>query len=111
MDRSELALVALGGFAGAILRYAVSVAIPGAGGTLAVNVLGCFALGTFITSVSSRRAQLFFGTGLLSSLTTYSTFAVQTASLSPMGGALNVGANYALGFAAAALGLAFGGRR
>lgn len=104
-------MVALGGFAGATLRYAVSVAIPGAGGTLAVNVLGSFALGTFITSVSSHRAQLFFGTGLLSSFTTYSTFAVQTASLSPVGGALNVGANYALGFAAAALGLTFGGRR
>ncbi|AFK18066.1 CrcB family protein [Haloferax mediterranei ATCC 33500] len=111
MDRSELTLVAFGGFVGAILRYLVSVAVPGAGGTLTANVLGSFILGTFITSVSSRRVQLLFGTGMLSSFTTYSTFAVQTASLSMTGGLVNIGANYALGFVAAAAGIAVGRRR
>ncbi|ELZ94933.1 CRCB integral membrane protein [Haloferax mucosum ATCC BAA-1512] len=111
MDRSELALVAAGGFLGAMLRYGVSLVVPGAGGTLTANVVGSFVLGTFITSVSSRRAQLLFGTGMLSSFTTYSTFAVQTASLSMLGGVANVGANYTLGFVAAAAGLAVGRRR
>ncbi|WP_411965230.1 CrcB family protein [Haloferax sp. YSMS24] len=111
MDRSELALVAVGGFLGATLRYLVAVAVPGTGGTLVVNVLGSFALGTFVTTVSSRRVQLLFGTGLLSSFTTYSTFAVQTAGLTMTGGLVNVGANYALGFAAAALGLVVGGKK
>ncbi|SEK87852.1 fluoride efflux transporter FluC [Haloferax larsenii] len=111
MDRSELALVAVGGFLGATLRYLVGVAIPGTGGTLAVNVLGSFVLGAFITTVSSRRAQWLFGSGVLSSFTTYSTFAVQTAGLSMTGGLLNIGANYVFGFVAAGLGIALGRRR
>ncbi|KAB1192576.1 CrcB family protein [Haloferax sp. MBLA0076] len=111
MDRSELALVAVGGFFGATLRFLVAVGIPGTGGTLVVNVLGSFVLGTFVTTVSSRRVQLLFGTGLLSSFTTYSTFAVQTAELTMTGGLLNVGANYVLGFSAAALGLFVGGKK
>ncbi|MFC7204762.1 fluoride efflux transporter FluC [Haloferax namakaokahaiae] len=111
MERSELALVGLGGFVGAILRHAVSVLVPGAGGTLAANVLGSFVLGVFITTITSRRAQLLLGTGVLSSFTTYSTFAVQTAQLTTMGGLTNVGANYVLGFTAAFLGLVVGRTR
>ncbi|WP_135805778.1 fluoride efflux transporter FluC [Halorussus marinus] len=100
-----LALVAIGGFAGAVARYAVGVALP-AGfpwGTLAVNVAGSFALGAL--SYESRlvgrvgpRTRLMAGTGFLSSFTTYSTFAVETAALSPALAVANVGANYGLGF-------------
>jgi len=44
------------------------------------------------------------GTGFLSSLTTYSTFAVQTYQAAPLVAAGNVGANYALGIAGVLLG-------
>jgi CrcB protein len=107
------ALVAVGGFAGAVLRYVVSITLP-AGfpwGTLAANVAGSFALGALVyeTKLAGRigpRARLIAGTGFLSSFTTYSTFAVETASLSSALAVTNVGANYALGFAAVLAGRA-----
>jgi CrcB protein len=55
--------------------------------------------------------RVLVGTGLLSSFTTYSTFAVETAALAPSMGLVNVGANYALGIVAASLGVAWGRRR
>ena len=106
-------LVAVGGFAGATLRYAVTVALPGGfpWGTLAVNVAGSFALGVLLYEARlagrlGRRTRLLVGTGFLSSFTTYSTFAAETAALSPILAAANVGANYALGFAAVLAGRA-----
>jgi len=106
-------LVAVGGFAGAVLRHAVAVALPGGfpWGTLAVNVTGSFALGVLLFEATvagrlSAETRLVLGTGLLSSFTTYSTFAVQTAALSPMLAVANVAANYALGFAAVLAGRA-----
>ncbi|MFB6250861.1 MAG: CrcB family protein [Halobellus sp.] len=111
-DRLIPVLVALGGFVGAACRYAVGVAVPGSApvGTLAVNVLGSLALAASVGVVRSRRLRYFLATGLLSSFTTYSTFAVQTVSLGPVWGLANVGANYALGFAAVLAGLALGRR-
>lgn len=106
-------LVAVGGFVGAVLRHAVAVALPGGfpWGTLAVNVAGSFALGVLfyedrLTGRLGPRTRLLLGTGLLSSFTTYSAFAVETAALSPSLAAANVGANYALGFAAVLVGRA-----
>ncbi|UPV76173.1 CrcB family protein [Halorussus limi] len=106
-----LLLVAVGGFAGATLRHAVAGALPGGflWGTLAVNVAGSFALGVllFEAKVAGRlgaETRLVLGTGFLSSFTTYSTFALQTAALSPGWAVVNVGANYALGFLAAVAG-------
>ncbi|MFC6990073.1 fluoride efflux transporter FluC [Haloplanus sp. GCM10025708] len=110
-DRIDPLLVAAGGFVGATLRYGVGLAVPGVTGTLVVNVLGSFALGAVVALMPRHRIQLLVGTGLLSSFTTYSTFAVQTVTLGPELGALNVGANYALGVVAALLGLAAGRRR
>ncbi|WP_435345470.1 fluoride efflux transporter FluC [Haloarchaeobius sp. HRN-SO-5] len=106
-----LALVAAGGFAGANARYGVAVVLAGLPtglvGTLAANVAGCVLLG-FLLSLEdgavSRRARLAVGTGFLSSFTTYSTFAVDTATSPPALALANVGANYALGFAGVALG-------
>ncbi|ELZ30045.1 camphor resistance protein crcb [Halogeometricum pallidum JCM 14848] len=109
-NRVDPLLVAAGGFVGAMLRYGIDASLPGVGGTLAVNVLGSFALGVLLTAVRHPRIHILLGTGVLSSFTTYSTFAVQTASLGPTWGLANVGANYALGFAAALAGLAAGGR-
>jgi CrcB protein len=106
-----LALIATGGFLGAVLRHLVAVALPTAfpWGTLAANVGGTFLLGFLLyerhladrLSVDTR---LIAGTGFCSSFTTYSTFAVETTQLSPELAALNVGANYALGFLAVLLG-------
>ena len=106
-------LVAVGGFAGAVLRHAATVALPGGfpWGTLAVNVAGSFALGILLYEARlagrlSPGTRLLVGTGFLSSFTTYSTFAVETAALSPTLAVANVGANYALGFAAVLAGRA-----
>ncbi|MFB6092706.1 MAG: CrcB family protein [Haloquadratum sp.] len=111
-DRLVPLLVALGGFCGAVSRSLVGAAVPGSEplGTLAVNVLGSFVLALSVGAVRSRRFRFFLATGLLSSFTTYSTFAVQTASLGAVWGVANVAANYALGVAAALAGLEAGRR-
>ncbi|WP_336036396.1 CrcB family protein [Halobacterium yunchengense] len=112
------ALVGVGGFAGSVLRYAVALVVPGLGGTLAVNAVGSFALGALVyeavgSSALGDGARTLLGTGFLSSLTTYSTFAVETASVAPPLMAANVLANYALGFlgvvAGRALAVRYGG--
>lgn len=98
-----LALVGVGGFAGANLRYAVSLFAPGLTATLAVNAAGSLLLGFLVYEAAARgvladESRTVLASGFLSSLTTYSTFAVQTAGVSP---ALMVGtvvANYGLGF-------------
>ena len=108
--RAGAVLVAAGGFVGASLRYGVGAALPGAAGTLAANVVGSFVLGVAVSTPSDPRTRLFLGTGLLSSFTTYSTFAVETANATPALGTLNVAATYALGVAAALGGLAVGRR-
>lgn len=111
-------LVALGGFFGSIARYGVTLVVPGLPGTFAVNVTGSFALGyVFYTTVTtdriSQRARLFVATGFLSSYTTYSLFALETASVSLVWGLLNVLGSYACGFGAVLVGrrLALGGTR
>lgn len=101
-----LLLVAVGGFLGAVLRHAIAVSLPTEVlGTLVVNVVGSFALGVLLyeahlANVLSAETRLVVGTGFLSSFTTYSTFAVQTLSLSPQLAVANVAGNYALGFLA-----------
>jgi CrcB protein len=108
-----VALVAGGGFAGANARWLLAVSLPALGGTLAANVLGAFALGTVVATVAAGRltpaTRAALATGFLSSFTTYSTFAVESALAgSPALVLGNVLATYAFGFAAAAVGLALG---
>jgi CrcB protein len=105
-------LVGAGGFCGAVSRYAVDVAVTTAIaggafplGTLVVNVVGSFALGALTGVLRNRRRRLFLATGLLSSFTTYSAFAVETTQLDPLAGAANVGATYGLGILAAIAGV------
>ncbi|MFC7235097.1 fluoride efflux transporter FluC [Halosegnis marinus] len=123
MDRERattLALVAGGGAAGAVCRHAVALAADAtlpAGfpfGTLAANVLGAFLLGVLLYERRLRdavpaRVRLVAGTGFLSSFTTYSTFAAETAALPPALAAGNVAATYALGFLAVVGGRAVAG--
>jgi CrcB protein len=111
MRRVDPLYVAVGGFVGAILRWGVGVVVPNEPGTLVVNVVGSFALGVLVTVATTHRTRLLVGTGLLSSFTTYSTFAVETAGLVPTMGLVNVGANYTLGIAAAFAGIVWGSRR
>ncbi|WP_144905220.1 CrcB family protein [Halobellus captivus] len=109
-DRLLPVLVALGGFLGAAGRYLVGTLATGPTGTLLVNVAGSFALALAVRAVDSTRLRFFLMTGLLSSFTTYSAFAVETTSLGLTFGLANVAANYALGFTAAFLGLLIGRR-
>jgi CrcB protein len=104
-------LIAMGGALGANVRYLTGLVVPGLGGTFVANVVGCFLLGFIVyeaeyTSIISHRSRLVFGTGFLSSLTTYSTFAVETAQAAPLVGVANVVGNYAVGFAAVLVGRA-----
>ncbi|WP_049928598.1 fluoride efflux transporter FluC [Halopiger goleimassiliensis] len=98
------ALIGIGGFAGANLRLFATGIVPEVPGVLLVNALGSFVLGFLAyeaeyADLLDRRSRLVFTTGFLSSLTTYSTFAVQ-ASLAAepwLLGAIVVG-NYGFGF-------------
>lgn len=113
-DRIEtLTLVAGGGLAGALCRYAIAAVLSGPlpWGTLAANATGAFLLGVLLYERRLRgavptRLRLVAGTGFLSSFTTYSTFAVETAALPPLLAAANVAATYGLGALAVVAGRA-----
>lgn len=75
--------VALGGAAGAVLRYGLAQVIRGPLGTLSANVIGCFAMGVLYVWLAQRgdvsdATRAFLMTGLLGALTTYSTFSLET---------------------------------
>lgn len=85
--------VGLGGFVGALARFYISAAVLRAAGdrfgfvaTLAVNLIGCLAIGV-LWSLSLRTnwlspvMQRCLITGLLGSLTTFSTFALDSLNL------------------------------
>jgi len=102
----KLLYVGLGGFAGACLRYVVSLGAQrwwGAGfpyGTMIVNVIGGLLIGLLMElSIGSDLIppgmRLFLVTGLLGGFTTFSTFSYETVSLLSDGsyllGAVNIG--------------------
>jgi len=86
----KLFFVMLGGSLGALSRYGVSLfAAQFFGtrfpwGTLIVNLSGCFLIGLCFAladrglAVMNPSARLFFVTGYLGALTTFSTFALET---------------------------------
>jgi CrcB protein len=110
----DLLAVIAGGAVGATLRHLVGLAVAGRGGTLVANVVGSFLLGALLAGAVAGgrlpgRGRLVLGTGLLSSFTTYSTFAVETATASPSLAVGYVVVTYALGFAGVLAGRAVAG--
>lgn len=115
-------MVGSGGFLGAVCRYGLSglvhrklalATFPY--GTLAVNLLGCFAIGALAGLVESRQLfgpdfRRFVLIGLLGGFTTYSTFGYETFAM--IRGAeyvrafANVGIHVILGLALVAAGYA-----
>tara|TARA_B100001996_G_scaffold213096_1_gene163646 strand:- start:312 stop:686 length:375 start_codon:yes stop_codon:yes gene_type:complete len=86
MDSKLLALVALGGAMGAVLRYSIQSmagtdSAPYA--TLGVNLVGSLLLGVLFGAIAagtiiSEESVLLVGTGLLGAFTTMSTFAMDS---------------------------------
>ncbi|MFW6384232.1 MAG: CrcB family protein [Halodesulfurarchaeum sp.] len=96
-------LVAVGGFLGSTSRYLIGLFQPGLPGTLVVNVLGSFLLGVIVyeslgPDLLDDLSRRVLATGVLSSFTTYSTFALESVQAGPTLGAANVIASYGLGF-------------
>ncbi|MFV2014697.1 MAG: fluoride efflux transporter CrcB [Candidatus Heimdallarchaeota archaeon] len=89
LDRfPPFALVALGGMFGAIARYWISGYYRNSDypyGTLIVNILGSGMLGFLVTlyslNVMDNNWLLLLGTGFMGSMTTMSTFVVETMRL------------------------------
>ncbi|THE62875.1 CrcB family protein [Salinadaptatus halalkaliphilus] len=111
-----LALIGVGGFAGANLRYFAMGIVPEDLAILLVNVVGCAVLGFLVyeaqyTGLVDRQSRLVFTTGFLSSLTTYSGFALGIAEAGSLAVALAIVAgNYGLGFVGVLLGRLVAGR-
>jgi CrcB protein len=113
-------LVAAGGLIGSLARYALTGAVHRfyggtfPAGTLAVNALGCLAIGWVMGAAEERQifgpaARVFLVPGLLGGLTTFSAFGYETLQLLRHGSAsaalLNVALNVGVGLGAAWLGL------
>ena len=96
----HLILVALGGAIGASLRHLTNIAalrLLGPGfpwGTMAINIVGCFAMGVFIETLARRfgsasnEFRLFVATGILGGFTTFSAFSLDFAVLWERGAVL-----------------------
>lgn len=85
--------VGIGGMAGAMARYGISVIFAASSGfpfaTLLTNLIGCFLLSFLlnqrkIKSMLPDKVFTALGTGLIGSFTTFSTFAVETVKLWPV---------------------------
>ena len=101
-------LVGTGGFAGAVLRYALGgivhrhlplTTFPY--GTLCVNLVGCFLIGAFVGLSDSRQLfspelRAFVFIGILGGFTTFSTFGFETFAMARDGEHLRAACNVGL---------------
>ncbi|ADV12776.1 fluoride efflux transporter CrcB [Mesorhizobium ciceri] len=104
----NLFLVVVGGGIGAGIRHLTNIgALRFVGpdypwGTMAINVIGSFAMGLFIASMmrrgGSNEVRLFVATGILGGFTTFSAFSLDFATLWERGATLP-----ALGYALASV--------
>ena len=116
-------LVAAGGAAGSVLRFAagrLAIQLLGAGtvwGTLFVNVTGSFALGFFLAYALQRGeisadVRAMVAIGLLGGYTTFSALSYDTIRLLESGdlgrAGINIVANLVVGLAAAYVGILSG---
>lgn len=116
---TNILVIGIGGFAGAVSRYAVALWIGERWGrsfplgTLAVNVSGCFLIGLLMTLLLERYMvdpawRSFLVIGFLGAYTTFSTFEYETGGLLGDGellyAMLNVVMSVVLGFTALKLG-------
>lgn len=105
-----IALVSVGAVFGVSLRFLLLGHFGDVVAILFANVLGCLFLGFLVyeadvVGLVDRSTRLMLTTGVCSSLTTYSTFAMQTAMASgPLATAAIVAGNYGLGLAAVLVG-------
>lgn len=87
----KILIVMIGGFLGSIARFSLGEWVHTGNnfpyGTLLINLFGCFLLGWLLTYTAIKKNKispevtLLFGTGLIGSLTTFSTFSVETIQL------------------------------
>lgn len=112
-------IVAFGGAVGSVFRYLVGVwALRWFGpifpwGTLAVNVVGSFAIGILTEMVirrfgGSTEMRLLLVTGLLGGFTTFSSFALEVAQLVERG-AIPLAATYLAASVIVSIAAVFGG--
>ncbi|MDQ7054688.1 MAG: fluoride efflux transporter CrcB [candidate division KSB1 bacterium] len=118
----HIVVVGLGGFLGAIARYAVSGWVCRVWGslfpygTLVVNLIGCFGLGFVLTLTEERflmhpEWRSFLAIGVFVAFTTFSTFSYETLVLLREGSFLaaltNMGTSVLAGLLAVYLGMIF----
>jgi fluoride exporter len=78
-----LLYIVIGGFVGAIMRYAISIklnlSLPY--GTFLVNMIGSFLLGYYFYHGTSDTVYAFLGIGFCGAFTTFSTFKLEAFQL------------------------------
>src|SRR5689334_11336309 len=115
-----VALVALGGAIGSVARYLLMQAVgrlhsvPFPYGTLAVNILGSFALGLTVGIIArvlpphSSAIHAFVAVGIMGGFTTFSTFSLDVVTLLEQGNTLTALAYIAASVLLSVLALALG---
>ncbi len=87
MTLLHICMVGVGGFLGAIARYAISKHLNNKStflipiGTLTVNVVGAFLLGMIMGANADTMIVLLFGTGFIGAFTTFSTLKLEMTRL------------------------------